>query len=73
MTIDDYITTNEAAEILDVTPEAVRRHARNGRFGARKRGGIWWLEHDAILEYQHHTAGRDRYDPTKRDKAESVT
>jgi excisionase family DNA binding protein len=72
MAIDNYITTNEAAEILDVTAEAVRRHARNGRFGALKRGGIWWLEHEAILEYKRRTAGQDRYDPTKREGAESV-
>jgi excisionase family DNA binding protein len=60
-----YITTNEAAEILDVTPEACRRYARAGRFGAHKRGGIWWLEEAAIREYKHRIAGKGRFDPTR--------
>jgi len=61
----EFITTTEAAEILQMTPAGVRRHARNNRFGAHKRGGIWWVSHRQVLEYKARTKGKARTDPTK--------
>lgn len=60
-----YITTGEAAEILGLTAEACRRYARVGRFDAHKRGGIWWLDRDAVLEYKRRVAGKGKFDPTR--------
>ncbi len=33
MAMGQHVTTNEATEVLGVTAEAVRRYARDGRFG----------------------------------------
>jgi excisionase family DNA binding protein len=61
----DYLTTDEAAEILDVTPEAIRYRARQGELGAVKRGGRWWVEHDKVEELKRRVAGKDKFDPTR--------
>jgi excisionase family DNA binding protein len=61
----EYLTTDEAAEILDVTAEAIRYRARQGELGAVKRGGRWWVERDQVLDLKRKVAGKDKYDPTR--------
>ena len=43
-----WITTEEAAEILDYNVEYVRRLIRNGRLNAQKSRNIWLLDGDAV-------------------------
>jgi hypothetical protein len=62
---ENYITTEEAAEILDLTPAAIRHRARKGDFGAVKRAGIWWVERNAVEEYKRKVSGKSRFDPTR--------
>lgn len=42
MTDDDYLTTSEVAELLDIHPVSVRRKARNGDLPAMKLGRDWF-------------------------------
>jgi len=55
-----YLTTDEAAEILDVTSEAVRYRARRGQLGAVKRGGMWWVERAAVLQLKRDLQAEER-------------
>jgi excisionase family DNA binding protein len=63
--MEEYITTNEAAKILGVTSAALRHHARQGRFGAIKRAGVWFLRKSDVLEFKRKTAGLGLHDPKK--------
>ena len=62
---EDYLTTNEAADMLDLTPEGLRRKARLGQLEAVKRGGIWWYLRDSVEHYAERVEGKSRHDPTR--------
>ena len=62
---DEYVTTNEAAEILGLTPAALRRRARAGQLGATKRGGVWWYTREAVERYAQLVNGKTLNDPTR--------
>ena len=49
----DYMTTTEAAALLDCTERTVRRQA--GELGGRKLGGRWFVDRQAVAE---HIEGR---------------
>ncbi len=63
--LSDYLTTDEAAEIVGLTPAALRRRARAGELGAVKRGGIWWLQRDEVTQYAVRVQGKALNDPTR--------
>ncbi len=62
-TIDDYLTAKEAAAILGLSSEAVRR--RHKQLGARKRGNQWFFPRAAIEQYKRMVAGKSKHDPTR--------
>jgi excisionase family DNA binding protein len=62
---EDYLTTNEAAEILHLTGEGLRRKARLGQLEATKRGGVWWFLRESVEEYAVRVEGKSRHDPTR--------
>jgi hypothetical protein len=62
---EDYLTSREAAEILDLTPEGLRRKARLGQLDATKRGGVWWFVRESVEQYAATVEGKSRHDPTR--------
>jgi hypothetical protein len=63
--LNEWITTDEAAEILRLTPAGVRHRARQGDFDAQKRAGVWWLRKRAVKAYAEQIQGKDKHDPTR--------
>jgi hypothetical protein len=49
---DGLITIKVSAELAGVTIGAVRKWIERGRFGARKIGGLWFLETAQVAAYQ---------------------
>jgi len=54
----NYITTNEAAARLGITPGLVCRYCRSGRIAAIKPGRDWLIDSDRLREYQPNPVGR---------------
>lgn len=44
------VTTTEAADLLGVSPELVRRWCRDGRLAARRPGGSWLIDRGSVLD-----------------------
>lgn len=68
--LNEYLTTNEAAEIVGLTPAALRRRARAGQLGATKRGGVWWYTREAVERYAQLVNGKALNDPTRGQEEE---
>jgi excisionase family DNA binding protein len=63
--LPDYVTTEEAAEILGYHVQYVRKMARTGKLLADKKAGVWLIHRDALSEYQDAIAGMAKHDPWK--------
>jgi len=68
----DYITAQEAAEILGLTPESLRRKAREAErsggsmpLGAVKRGRDWFFIKVDVERYARAVEGKSLNDPTR--------
>lgn len=48
----DMLTTHEAAAILGITPESVRRQINRGRLRGEKRGRDWFVSRAEVARYQ---------------------
>lgn len=47
-----YLTVKEAADLLSMNPESLRRIAKEGKVsGSRKIGGKWLFDSKAIQDY----------------------
>jgi len=42
--IEDFLTASEAAKLLMITPQAIRRALREGRLKGIRRGKIWLID-----------------------------
>lgn len=47
----DYLSTNQAATALGITPDAVRMAIRAGKLDATKRGRDWWITRAEVDRY----------------------
>lgn len=45
----DELTTTEVAEMLQLHPRTVRRHAERGHLAARRAGGMWLFDRGDVL------------------------
>lgn len=61
----DYITTEEAAEILGYHIERIREMARAGILHADKKGRTWWVYRDSVVTYKEAVRGKSKHDPTR--------
>ena len=63
--ISEYLTTEEAADILGYSPEYVRRMLRNDKLPAEKKAGVWLIPVSAVKNYKEAVKGMDRNDPRR--------
>jgi len=66
LTLGDWITPREAAEMLGVTPHHVRYLARTGTLEARKFGHAWLVKRASVEDY---AAGEHRPGPKSRESS----
>jgi excisionase family DNA binding protein len=59
----DYITTEEAAEILGYNVKSVRRLIRRGQLRADKKVGVWLIPREEVEEYKRSLLGKSKHDP----------
>jgi excisionase family DNA binding protein len=53
-----YLTTNEAAWLLDVNPSRVRQLIAEGALPAEKRGRDWWIRERDVRAYMALPRGK---------------
>lgn len=62
---NEIITTKEAAEILEITQEAVARLLRVGKIKGQKLGRDWVVFKSSVEEYLSTTTQKSKFDPTR--------
>jgi len=67
MSLDDYITTEEAEQILEFNVQSVRCLVLGGRLQADKKARVWLIHNEAVLAYVKATGGKPKNDPTRGD------
>ncbi len=56
--LDNYLNIVEAAEILGIHPETVKRLCREGRLAAEKVHNTWLIHRDIVLAFAQEYTGR---------------
>jgi excisionase family DNA binding protein len=62
-----WITTEEAAEILDYHTNYIRKLLRSGRLKGKKFGIIWLIDPDSVFELRDLLAAQDAEGYSKND------
>ena len=63
--LNEFITTEEAAEKLKYHVEHVRRMMREGSIAGQKIGRTWLVRREALDIYMRRTAMMDKHDPRR--------
>lgn len=67
----DWISTHEAAELSGYHPEHLRRLIRQGKISVSRKGNMFWIDRQSLLQYLHESekAGKKdkRHGPKKRE------
>jgi excisionase family DNA binding protein len=63
--LEDYFTTQEAAEELDLHVETVRLFLRYKKLDGMKIGRTWLIPKKAVEEYQEKNKHKEKHDPTR--------
>ena len=58
--LEDYLTSNEAGEILGMTNKSVQRHIMSGEIHAIKRGGRYFIHREEVEHFKPRASGRPR-------------
>ena len=56
--LENYVDVIEAAKILDIHPETVKRLIREGKLSATKFGNKWIMEYDRLQAFANTYDGR---------------
>ena len=56
--LENYVDVIEAAKILDVHPETVKRLIREGKLAATKFGNKWIIDYDRLQVFANTYNGR---------------
>jgi len=64
----DFITTEEAARILQFHVEHVRRLLREGDLKGEKIGTAWLVLKKSVEEYIKETEGMNKFDPRRANR-----
>lgn len=54
--VDVFIPVSEAARLLCVTPQTIRRAVRNGQIPAERRGNLWYVPASALADLSFRAA-----------------
>ena len=66
MMADDWITTNEAAELSGYHPDYIRKLLQGGKLDGRKFGPVWQVKKADLLAYVARMEGQgERRGPKK--------
>jgi len=65
-----WLTTEEAAEILDYHPEGIRMMLRDGRLAGKKYGNVWFVDEDSVRDFKSwvESQGFTKHDPRRGKK-----
>jgi excisionase family DNA binding protein len=63
--IQEFVTTQEAAKILDYHVEHVRKMLRDGNLKGAKMGHTWLVLRKSVEKYRKDTAGLNKFDPRR--------
>ena len=63
--LTDYMTTQEAAEMLEYHIVHVRRMLREGDLKGQKVGNMWFVYQPSVKEYIEKNAGLEKFDPRR--------
>lgn len=63
--LNDYITTQEAAEKLGYHVESIRRMLRDEELDGMKWGKSWFVLRESINYYKKRTEGMAKFDPRR--------
>lgn len=58
--MNDPLTLEQAAELLDLDPSTLRHQLRNGRLSGTKLGPIWTVSRAEVERYRAQHLGRFR-------------
>jgi len=64
----DYMTTEEAAELLGLHVETIRLFLRYKRFTGKKWGRTWLVSRQSVTDYQKENADKEKHDPRRNTK-----
>jgi excisionase family DNA binding protein len=62
-----WLTTEEAAEILEYHPETIREMLRDGRLKGKKHGYLWLVNPDSVDDFKSWIMkhGFEKHDPRR--------
>lgn len=63
--MDDFMSTNEAAQVLGMTPAGVSRLIRLNKLAGKRFGHYWMVERESVARYAEATKGKSPHDPTR--------
>ncbi len=63
--LQEFITTQEAAKMLDYHVEHVRKMLREGGLRGAKIGHTWLVFKKSVEKYRKDTAGLNKFDPRR--------
>ncbi len=64
---DDWITTNEAADLSGYHPDYIRKLLQSGRLNGRKFGPVWQVNKAELLVYIERMDGQGERRGPKKD------
>ncbi len=64
--LNDFMTTEESAETLDLHIETVRLFLRYKKLDGLKVGNTWLVSRKSIAAYRKSIAGKDKHDPRRK-------
>lgn len=64
--MENFITTKEAATILDIRIETVSRLIHRGILKGERFGPVWMVDKDSVNQYFTNSANKSKNDPTRK-------
>ena len=65
MSLNEYVTADQAARLLNYNVDSVRRLLRCRKLHAEKVGQTWLVPRKAVLAYQEAVRGMAKNDPRR--------
>lgn len=66
----DWVSTEEAAELTGYHPEYIRRLIRQGKIKVSRKGIMFWIDRESLLEYVRKSQAASKKDRRHGPKRE---